>query len=1384
MRFVVGCSEERSVSCSLCTLLPWALLLCLLIFPAWAWASPASTERESYVPRFQHFGVEDGLAQSSAVCLAQDAQGFLWIGTYAGLSRYDGYSFRNFTAAAAGPGGLADSNIRSLAVARDGTLWVGTRSGGLSRYDASRQSFATTQHNPADSTSIPSNEINAIHEARNGVLLLGTAQGLAEWSPSLQRCLARAGEGDPKGSRDVVCIAESSSGTLWVASRHRVSRYGLDEHALKPLDNPALSERLRTTNATALFPDGEGTLWVGTETAGLLRADLASGRVDSFLPGLCVYRVLRDSRGDLWVATDAGLGRHSVKDGRERFEIFANNPFDTDSLSQNDAMSLLEDNSGILWIGTYSGGLNKLVPGSRYFSSYKLIPGDPVSLPGREVSAVLRDRDGLVWVGTRYDGLACMGGGSAPGRRKVLKTFRHDPMDSGSLSEDSINCLMEDSKGRIWVGTVEAGLNVLDKRTGRCTVYRNDPADPGSLSQDKIWCLFEDAAGYVWVGTSKGGLNRLDPSTGKVTRYQHDPSDPTSISHDRVRHVIQARDGALLVGTNAGLNRLDPATGRFTRWTNEPGNPGSLSNDRVTPILEEPSGVLWIGTDSGLNRYNPETGLFTRYGEQQGLADDGIQGLAQDGSGMIWVSTFKGIARLNPVTGQVRNYTRRDGLAGVEFSMNAYFQSPDGELFFGGFSGLNAFYPERVEANLHAPAVAICEMRVNNGFRPVSGYPSNPSVLLSPEDHSLSVDFSGLDFTNPARNQYAYMLEGFDGAWVFSAQGRNATYTNLDPGSYRFLVKAANSDGVWGPETQLLAISVVPPYWRTWWFNVLLALLGLGAVSAGYSWRLSSLKARRRQLEETVASQTASLRYEIEERVKAEAELRESQQSFQAIFQYSPVAVAISSLADGRMLQVNNAFCTLLGIPVEELLGRSGLEIGLWEGPERRREVVSRLMDQGLILNMELAAVARDGRNIHTLCSAAVVDLFNEPCALWLISDISARKTLETELIAARERAEAANQAKSDFLANVSHEIRSPLNAILGLTELALNREPEPGLRSLLEKVTSASHVLLGVINDLLDISKIEAGRMELCPAPFSPRTVLSRLRDIFEHRAEEKGIGFHVNLGDAIPASVLGDSLRLEQVLINLVGNAMKFTDAGEVVVDADCEPGPDGSVQLRCTVRDSGIGMTPDQLEKVFNPFVQAEGSTSRRYGGTGLGLSIVNRLVGMMGGKVTVSSAPGQGSVFSFTVCFAADAGADSGDAGQRGVLDTLAGLRVLVVDDNELNRELTTELVRMAGMEPASAAGGMEALELLESNTFDIALLDVQMPVMDGYQLARAIRDRQGGRRMLLLALTAHAMSGDREKCVAAGMDDYLTKPVMPDVLFSTIGRLMRPQSGRA
>jgi len=1347
-----------------------ALCLCGVI-----WGGvPQALAQDRFLPRFQRYGIDEGLSQSSAVCMTQDNEGFLWIGTYSGLNRFDGRTFTIYSSEH-----LSDSNIRSLAVDSAGTLWAGTRSGGLMRYDKPSNAFASFLFAADDPASIPSNEVHVIHEARDGVLRVGTAGGLAEMDRATGR-FRRIPRAEPAAKEaDIVAIAQDHQGVIWASSRQALFTLDQERGVLVPVDWPGLTEALVGAQINQLYPDDGSVLWIVSDVRGIFRLDLAKGRTERHIQNSGAFRILRDRSGTLWAATSLGVGRLLENGAERRFEFFPHTPYIQDSVSQNDVISLLEDESGILWFGTYSAGVSKLIPGSRWFAVYRQTPGSPGGLPGKEVGAVHLDRGGGLWVGMRYAGVVRL-----DEHRRITEAYRHDPADPESLSDDMINCIMEDSRGRVWIGTVENGISILDRATGRFSHLRHDRRDPTTLSQDKIWWLFEDASGVVWAGTSKGGLNRIDPDTRKVTRFLNDPERPDSISHDRVRHIIQSRDGALWIGTNGGINRFDPRTGVFRNWRNDPHNPKSLSNDRVTPIVEDVSGKFWVGTDGGLNLFDPVTGECRRWTERDGLTDDGIQGLALDAQGRVWMSTFKGISRLDPATGAIRNFTRGDGLVGLEFYMNAFHKGPAGNMVFGGFSGVNEFDPAKVVPNLHVPRTALAGLKVNNHPHPLAAPGGPADVTLHPGDMSVTFEFASLDFTNPQKNRFAYRLEGFDTEWVDAAGSSTANYTNLDPGRYTFLAKSSNDEGLWSTSPLAVSLVVTPPVWRTLWFKAAALLAAVFAVWAVYAWRLKALKARRAELEETVSRQVASLRHEIEERVRVEKDLRESQRSFQAIFQYSPVSVVISSLHGGRVIQVNEAFCALTGYDAREIIDDAGAELAIWYNLADRKAMLDDLARHKVVLNRELAFHHRDDpdRVLPVLSSAAIIEVFNEPSVLWLFADISERKRLETELIAARERAEASNQAKSDFLANVSHEIRSPMNAILGLTDLALRQNPPRELRGHLEKVGSAGHVLMGIINDLLDLSKIEAGKMELQPTPFRLSSVLDTVRDIYSAKAAEKNLRFEVAMQDDLPDALIGDHLRLEQVLINLVGNALKFTSSGGVSLHASAGARNQDALQVVFTVRDTGIGMTQEQMERIFSPFVQAESSTSRRYGGTGLGLSIVRRMAALMDGDVSVTSVPGQGSVFTFRASLSVDRCDEIHPVPAQGDHSALKGVKVLVVDDNRLNRELTEALLANVGMAPATAESGARALEMIARERYAAILLDVQMPVMDGYDLARAIRQRQDGHAPLLLALTAHAMSGDRERCLEAGMDGYLTKPVLPETLYTTLARALGKARG--
>jgi PAS domain S-box-containing protein len=543
-------------------------------------------------------------------------------------------------------------------------------------------------------------------------------------------------------------------------------------------------------------------------------------------------------------------------------------------------------------------------------------------------------------------------------------------------------------------------------------------------------------------------------------------------------------------------------------------------------------------------------------------------------------------------------------------------------------------------------------------------------------------------------------------------------------------------------------------------------------------------EAKMADLDLMVAERTAQLRHAHEQIEREFQQRAQAQEAFRIIFQASTIGIMLLDRS-GRCVDVNRAFEKQFELTRDQLTGKSPTELN---AAAQRSLCALHKQIEGTedIDALEIAYESRIGPRTGLLW-ARQVEIHNSGHRLCLLLDITDRKEMEEELHRARIEAEAATRAKSEFLANMSHEIRTPMNGILGFTDLTLRTKLAPDQRDYLETIESSARSLLLIINEILDFSRIEAGRMDLEYAPFSLRQCLESAAGVLLPCASQKRLDFRWNVSRGTPDCVIGDEIRLRQIFLNLMGNAIKFTAAGSVTTEVNAVSLDGRHTELQCAVRDTGIGIPIEKQALIFEPFRQAEGYMTRKYGGAGLGLAIATKLLEGAGGRIWVESKEGFGSTFYFTIPFLlSDKPLAFRDDSRMVDEAPIAPLSILVAEDNDVSRLLVNKLLTKQGHTVTAARTGLEALTLYEQGTFDLILMDIQMPEIDGLQATAEIRERESvtGEHIPIIALTAHAIKGDRERCLQAGMDDYLSKPIQPGELTAAIRRASIPVADTA
>jgi len=1301
---------------------PLRISILLLIFVLISSAGMPHTQEEPV--NVMRITVEQGLSNNSIRSISQDRSGFMWFGTENGLNRYDGVDFRLYTEKEM-KFTISDL-ITALAEDHLGNLWLGTTSLGLIRWDKKTKEFFYYRHHPENPHSLCGDQINvllALCSPSATELWVGTGNGLSRIViPDLPGTNVKIRNYRHKSSKAfslvdnfVTSLCESNYQgikSLWIGTKSGLSQLIL-KHTNKniSIDTVKNYEEERFVNYTA-------------------HSDGIDGLTHPSVTAICKSLSTDDKPPTLWIGTEDGLNRlHWDDKGEVHIKHYKHDPTNSNSLSSNVVRALIVDNVNnrqpILWIGTLRKGLDKFDIMSEKFENYNHSPYNPNTLSDFRIQCLYLDRSGILWVGTPSGGVNKLIYGE---KKSQFQLYQKQWEDPNTLSDNSIRCIAEDpdSDGNIlWIGTFFGGLNRLDRKTGRATHFKYDPNDPKSISDNSIYCIHIDCSGTLWTGTGKaldklesdegfkhyqydpdnpnslnigesiraiyedqssvlwigargGGLYKFDKAKEIFTPYRHNPSDANSISSNEIYTISGAIENGkeiLWIGTaNAGLNKFDISTGKFKSYTHDPSNPNTISDNFVLCIhsnsnsnsnshsaystLPESAQTLWIGTYwGGLNQFDIKSERFTHITQKDGLPDHVVYGILCDHNHNLWLSSNMGLSKFNITTKTVRNYCALDGLQGNEFNGGAYFKNTKGELLFGSIHGLIIFHPDAIYENLHIPPIVLTVSKNLEEIATIDASVKESTIELSSRDKVISFEFAALDFLNPKKNQYAYKLKNLDQDWIYCGTHRTVNYTHLKPGTYEFCVKGSNNHNVWNEEGVSVKLKVIPFIWQTWWFKLLLMTAAVAFILFWY--RMWIIVKQKKKLEFQMAKRTKEL-------------------------------VKVSEKA------------------------------------------------QEMALKAKLAKEA--------------------------------------------------SEAKSRFVSNISHEIRTPLAGIIGLTSLALDSSLSQEQRQYLTMVKQSANHLQEIVSDLLDLSKIEAGQLDLNSAEFNFYALMEEVKDIVLPQVKNKSLTFDWLIHKNIPDQVIGDPQRLKQILLNLIGNAIKFTERGKIGLKAllefeTKEKKDKNNITIHFSVSDTGIGIPLECQPHIFESFTQADSSISRKYEGTGLGLAITRQLVEIMGGRLWFRSEPLQGSDFHFTLQFLVPQDRPEIDIKQAEDIEThekshliscLSQLkdqvRLLLVEDNPINQKVARFIIKKTNIPIDTVGDGLAAIDALKQKKYNLVLMDIQMPTMDGLTATKKIRQEMGLKHIPIIAMTAHAMKEDREKCLTAGMNDYITKPFKENELY--------------
>jgi len=805
--------------------------------------------------RFQEFPGRGQLSSQFTTSITQDQQGFIWVGTVDGLNRYDGHEIETYTNQQNRYSGLVNNNIQTLFNDSQNRLWIGTI-WGLSRYHPARDTLKTlsSSDQPAG---IENTMIYQIAESDEGIFYVAAGNSIytyTEEQNQFSRLLTLEGG-------DIISFHLCGDGTLWTGQD---SGSGLKRFLPGQYEQSRLPQWIQEKEP-GWFDDNtitdiihkDSVWWISTRGDGLTKIDQQNRQLKKYLTGeyeSFIVELYKDRKGNIWSCDYTGLKIYNEEE--DTFHGYYPNPDDKQSIKQN-PIGILQDHQGSYWV-IYSEKGFDFSPVDRGFSLYDDAPDASWPLFDVNTMCITEDHHGYLWTGSYNGGITVF-----RWEEDSVSTFEHDPDDPYSLGKGTIFDIYLDGDSSIWVGSYRGGLQKYVPSENRFISYKHGPENENSIHGNDVRSIDEDSLGNLWLAIHGQGIDYFDKST---ETFRHLTPENSNLTMEWVNKVFVDSKSTLWVGTSYGLNKLEAGRDSFEVFiTQNEEAPGTLSSNEITSIHETPEGTVWIGTTDGLHKYLPGCNSFEFHSGE--FNNQYICSIEHDANGNLWVSTHGGLTQYNPGSGKVFNFDKRDGLQSNDFNLRSSYFDGHQYLFFGGPGGVNAFDPDEINYNLDPPNVVLTEFSLLN--EPVRKYGENHplkkhisvagQITIDYANNFFTIEYVAINYLNPEKNEYAYRMEGFEDRWKMVGNKREATYTNLDPGTYTFRVKAANNDGIWNEKGASIRIVILPPWYMTTWFKILAIALISILIYLTIRFRTSVLRRQKAALTELVNQRTRSL---------------------------------------------------------------------------------------------------------------------------------------------------------------------------------------------------------------------------------------------------------------------------------------------------------------------------------------------------------------------------------------------------------------------------------------------------------------------------------------------------------------------------------------------